>query len=238
MSNAFGSSKKSFIRWLNVFAPCFPQIWVSANKDAHKNSNATNLIPSLILPAGTGRKHQPNQSGPDAGTADARPRGAGMNNPASSPTPPSLHWAIVLLLDVLTLGLFGFFWMFRQAQFARKIDPTNRAVFQILLSVVLFLVSFLLASMVTLTVARGGQPADLGSVMNMLRFFQILMVITAYLQIRKSLHMRYGIQLNPLLTVIFNVLYVQYHLSKLAKTSELPIRDAVLPNSRAGSATV
>ena len=161
-----------------------------------------------------------------------------MNNPATSPNPPSLHWAIVLLLDIVTLGLFGFFWMFRQARFARKIDPTNRAVFQILLSVALFLCSFLLSGIVALTVARGGQPTDLGTVMNMLRFFQILMVITAYMQIRKSLNMRYGIQLNPLLTVIFNVLYVQYHLSKLAKNRELPIRDAVLPNSRAGSATV
>ena len=161
-----------------------------------------------------------------------------MNYSTTSPNPPSLHWAIVLVLDVLTLGLFGFFWMFRQAQFARKIDPSNRAVFQILLSGVLFLFSLLLTGVVTLTVARGGQSTDLSTVMTMLRFFQILMIITAYMQIRKSLTMRYGIQLNSLLTVILNVFYIQYHLSQIAKTHVVTIPGGVLPTSRAGSASV
>ena len=161
-----------------------------------------------------------------------------MNTYANTPEPPSLHWAIVLVLDIVTLGLFGFFWMFRQAQFAKKIDPANRAVFQILLCVALFLFSILMSVIVAVTVARGGQGSDLSSVMTMLRFFEILMVVTAYLQIRKSLAMRYGIQLNALLTVFFNVFYVQYHLSKLAKNQVVAVPGAAMPASRAGSAGV
>jgi len=215
---------------MNLFSAFIPHIGVSANKDAH--THAAKFILCFILPGGhhrLSRKPLPSDPGPG---------GAGMNNVATAPTPPSLHWAVVLVLDLLTLGLFGYFWMFRQAQFARKIDPSNRAVFQVLVSVMLFLFSFLMAVIVGWTVARGGQSTDLSGVMNIMRLFQILMVITAYTQIRKSLNMRYGLQLNPILAVIFNVFYVQYHLSKLAKDQQFSIPGAMLPTSRAGSASV
>jgi len=69
-----------------------------------------------------------------------------------------------------------------------------------------------------------------------MRFFQILMVITAYLQIRKTLTQHYGIKLNALLTVFFNLYYVQYHLSKLARTQGVPFVGSV-PSSQTGSAS-
>jgi hypothetical protein len=40
------------------------------------------------------------------------------------PTPPKLHWALVLLFTVLTLGIFLIVWMFIQSSWAKKIDPT------------------------------------------------------------------------------------------------------------------
>lgn len=47
---------------------------------------------------------------------------------ANSPVPPDLHWALVILLSVITFGLFGLIWAFRQAAFVKKIDPTSKAV--------------------------------------------------------------------------------------------------------------
>ena len=149
--------------------------------------------------------------------------------------PPSLHWAIVLVLSIVTLGLFQYFWMFRQARFAHKIDPTNKATLQIAVSFLLLLFSFLLNAVVALTVARGGQSTDLGSVGTMLWLFQVLMIVTAYMQIRATLAKHYGLRLNALLTVIFNVYYTQYHLSKIATRTAQP-SDAILPASQARGA--
>jgi hypothetical protein len=154
-----------------------------------------------------------------------------MNNNVITPKPPTLHWAVVLILSVVTLGLFGFYWSIRQAQFARRIDPINRAIFQILLSAALFLFQILISAVVAITVARGGQGTDLSSVMNILRLFEGLMIFTAYWQIRATLMKYYGIKLNGFLTLIFNVYYVQYHLSRLAKTQGVPLSSSVLPSS-------
>jgi hypothetical protein len=46
---------------------------------------------------------------------------------ADLPTPPSLHWGLVLLFTVLTLGIFSLVWMFVQANWVRKIDPESNA---------------------------------------------------------------------------------------------------------------
>lgn len=46
---------------------------------------------------------------------------------ADLPRPPSLHWGLVLLFTVLTLGIFGMVWMFVQANWVRKIDPGSNA---------------------------------------------------------------------------------------------------------------
>jgi hypothetical protein len=44
------------------------------------------------------------------------------------PRPPSLHWALVLVFWILTGGLFKFIWMYRQAAWVRRIDPSSKAL--------------------------------------------------------------------------------------------------------------
>jgi hypothetical protein len=149
-----------------------------------------------------------------------------MNNYANTPKPPSLHWGVVLVLSIATFGLFAFFWMFRQARFAKKIDPTNKAPLQILMSLVLFLFALLMNGLVAMTVARGGQASDLGPMSSVIRFFEFFMLVSAYLQIRKTLTKHYGIQLNALWTVLFNVFYVQHSLSRIAKQEGLSMSTA------------
>lgn len=149
----------------------------------------------------------------------------------NAPKPPSLHWAIVLLLTIVTFGLFGLVWMFIQASFVRRIDPANRALFQILVGVLLVAVQILLGVMVAVTIARGGQGTDLGMVMTMLRMFEFIMFLSAYWQIRATLEKHYGIALNGVLTLLFNVYYVQYHLTKLAGAQGVAVRGPVMPLS-------
>lgn len=43
------------------------------------------------------------------------------------PAPPSLHWGLVLLFSILSLGIFAIVWPFIQANWVRKIDGDSKA---------------------------------------------------------------------------------------------------------------
>jgi Tfp pilus assembly major pilin PilA len=43
------------------------------------------------------------------------------------PRPPSLHWFVVLLLTIVSLGLFTWVWLFVQSGWIKKIDRSSRA---------------------------------------------------------------------------------------------------------------
>jgi hypothetical protein len=156
------------------------------------------------------------------------------------PKPPTLHWVIVLVLSIVTFGLFACLWMFRQARFARKIDPSNKAPLQIAAGFALALFSILLNVVNTITVARGGESTNFGVTGIVMYFFTLFMLISAYLEIRKTLTSHCGVQMSAALTVIFNVYYVQYHLSRIVKlqSPRAPqAHDAIHPPSEVGRAT-
>jgi Tfp pilus assembly major pilin PilA len=57
--------------------------------------------------------------------------GAIRSDHATLPTPPSLHWGLVWLFTVLTLGIFAIIWPFIQANWVRKIDGRSNATLMI-----------------------------------------------------------------------------------------------------------
>lgn len=56
------------------------------------------------------------------------------------PEPPSLHWFLVLLLCIPTLGVMGIVWPFVQASWIKKIDPSSKATGWLVASLLLTLV--------------------------------------------------------------------------------------------------
>jgi hypothetical protein len=81
----------------------------------------------------------------------------------------------------------------------------------------------------TITVARGGESTNFGVTGTVMYFFTLFMLISAYLEIRKTLTSQYGIPMSTVLTVIFNVYYAQYHLSRIVRL-QCP-RAPQLPNA-------
>ncbi|KAF1004145.1 MAG: hypothetical protein GAK28_04164 [Luteibacter sp.] len=53
------------------------------------------------------------------------------------PEPPNLHWFLVLLLCIPTLGLMGVIWPFVQASWIKKIDPSSKATNWLIASMLL-----------------------------------------------------------------------------------------------------
>ena len=135
-----------------------------------------------------------------------------------------MHWAVVLILAWFT-GIFGLIWFFIQAGYVKKIDPASRAR--------KFLIFGLLAMLaVTVAIFVSADAAAMGSTESgaAVGFLAVILVIasmvfwfSAIFGMRRSLIDYFntvepiGLRLSGAMTFFFNILYFQYHLSRIAE---------------------
>ncbi|MDP9323251.1 MAG: DUF4234 domain-containing protein [Acidobacteriota bacterium] len=136
---------------------------------------------------------------PEAPRAPFPPASVSRSEDVAFPKPPSLHWALVLLLTFLTCGLFGIVWMFVQAVWVRRIDPTCNALFILAVGIPLQIIVGLAGHELLATLV--------GAVATTWASFQMRSVIEA----------RFGIALSGVMTFFFNVFYLQYHMTAIAE---------------------
>lgn len=153
--------------------------------------------------------------------------GGGQVATLIEPKPPVLYWALLLLIDLVTAGIFGIIWSFVQANFARKIDSDSKAT--LCYEWWLGIVGVLATMRVIFGSAAVGQNVGL---------FYGLMSIAAFLfyqignfSIKRSLELYYGStgqmerRLSGRMMVFFGQVYLQYHFSRIAKrTRAAPTR--------------
>ena len=138
---------------------------------------------------------------------------------AGFPDPPSLHWALVLILAMFSGGLFGFIWFCIQAGYVKRIDPSSKARMLIVLAV---LGSLLQVAVVFGGVAAGDMVAAplIGMVISLA---SAVLGIAAVFSMRSSLVTHFntaepvGLRLSGVMTFFFSILYFQYHLSRIAE---------------------
>lgn len=144
---------------------------------------------------------------------------AGWASAAAGPYPPDLHWLLVLLLTYITCGIFGYVWLFIQANFVKKLDPASpaRAFFT------LYIIILLLALPVMFLAEPGDGDAAALLVGGMAALAATVFFVIGVFSMRRSLLHYYntteniGLRLNPVLTFFFNILYFQYHFSRIAR---------------------
>lgn len=140
---------------------------------------------------------------------------------AAGPFPPDLHWLLVLLLTWITCGIFGYVWLFVEAHFVKKIHPGSpaRMLFALYLAIVL-------ASTAVLFLASPGAGSEAAgpAAFSVPGFLAATVLFFAgVFSMRRSLLHHYntaeniGLRLNPVLTFLFNILYFQYHFSRIAR---------------------
>lgn len=135
------------------------------------------------------------------------------------PAPPNFHWGWVLLLSVVTLGLFYVVWAFVQAVWVRRIDPSSKAL--------MLLVAYLVLTLIGEWMA-GTAPKESAQVLagTLLSFTGAVVSVVAFFSMRKSLLVHYnavepiGLRLGLIMTFFFNVLYFQHHLTRIARWKE------------------
>ena len=154
------------------------------------------------------------------GSAPAYGAPAGYAAPVVSqyPPPPSLHWGILVLLGVLTCGLFGWVWAFVQAAWVKKVDPESKALLYYGISVGLLVLMFGAG----FAEGMAGRPgAANGGIFLICRIAGGIMWLVAAFNMRSSIENHYyskepiGLSLNGVMTFFFSIYYFQYHFTRI-----------------------
>lgn len=136
------------------------------------------------------------------------------------PLPPNLHWALLLLLDLITRQFFNWIWTFVLANWARKLSGNNKAMVLVAMYPAAFVAAFM----------AGAVTAVLGIGRDMVLLFVILCVVAgliAYIfgifKIRDAMEEYYNsreniaLTLSGVMTFFFSSIYLQYHVNRIAR---------------------
>jgi len=131
------------------------------------------------------------------------------------PSPPRLHWAVVLALSVITVGFFGVVWLFVQANWVRKVTGARKA-FGWTLAYMLYLPgSFVLGIVVAIiALLLGHRPEEyVPALQAIVRLAGIALYVLAAYSLKAELQARpIQIPLGGVMTFFFATSYFQYHL--------------------------
>lgn len=141
----------------------------------------------------------------------AAPAHLSVQQPATGPLPVSLHWGVVLLLAIVSFGIFGIVWIFVEAGFVKKIQPRNNAI--------IYLALYIGAVVIAAALSTDADTAPLAGV---LQLAGIVLYLVAVFSMKSALEDYYtsvepiGLVLSGAMTFFFNILYFQYHLTRIA----------------------
>jgi hypothetical protein len=147
---------------------------------------------------------------------------------AGGPMPPNMHWALVLVLSMVT-GIFGIIWTFMEMSFVKKIDPASKAMKLYIFAIITLPIGLIVGFGLIVAGATGGSStaaggaAALGSLILFAAYIcTFVFMIMAMFNMRRSIETYYntvepiGLKLSPVMTFFFNMLYFQYHFSRIA----------------------
>lgn len=155
--------------------------------------------------------------------APAYNAGYGAQPMAGGPMPPSLHWALVLVL-ALIVPFFALVWVFIELGFVKKLDPSCPAGKQFVTAIVAMIGGLILG----LALMFGGGASDRASLAALGGFVlfasyivTIVFAIMAFFSMRRSIQNYYntvepiGLRLSGVMTFFFSIYYFQYHFTRI-----------------------
>jgi uncharacterized membrane protein (GlpM family) len=157
------------------------------------------------------------------------PGGAVQYPPTAAiyPDPPNLHWALVLLLGICTCGLFSVIWMFVQAAWMRKVKPDSKALNYYIAGIIFYVIT-IVAEIAAMIANNNGNPSSgLTAVYGLSALANLVLFLIAIFTMRSDLEAHFngpepiGLSLSGVMTFFFNVLYFQYHFTRINELKRL-----------------
>ena len=163
---------------------------------------------------------------PTAGAVYAGTPGAGAVYGATpaygavvpGPVPPDFHWALVLLIGIVTCSLFLYAWLIVEAVYIRKIKPGSKGLLFVLLSIASFFVSGFANGL-----SRSADPGGASPLVGLFYLGGIVLYVVGVFGMRSDLQDYYNtteninLRLSGVMTFFFSVYYFQHHFSRIAK---------------------
>jgi preprotein translocase subunit SecY len=132
------------------------------------------------------------------------------------PDPPRLHWALLLVLSVITLGVFGTVWMIVQANWVRKVRGRSRtlpwAIANASALPALFLFAIVMGVLGAVLHVQNVQATVQLAVQWVRITMYALWFITIYTLHNELSEQPISIPLSGVATFFFGPIYFQYHL--------------------------
>jgi hypothetical protein len=136
------------------------------------------------------------------------------------PLMANLHWALVLILGVVTRQLFNLVWAMIQANWARKLDGNNNT----LILVAMYPAGNIAGLIAIIASAGPGSEPGAGVGLGFLLIFGGLVAyIIGIFKIKAAMEAYYnfneniGLRLSGVMTFFFSTVYLQYHVNQIAK---------------------
>jgi hypothetical protein len=139
----------------------------------------------------------------------SQPSSAMPQQVQGGPLPPGMQWPIVLLIAIVTCGIFSMVWMFIEANFVKKIRPASNALMFYAIGVGGIFGAY------ALIFARQMMLAQL------LNIGCLVAIVLGHFQMKAALEDYYNtvepvnLRLSGVMVFFFNVFYFQYHFSRI-----------------------
>lgn len=139
--------------------------------------------------------------------------------------PPNLHWALLLILDIVTRQLFNLIWSLVLANWARKLVKNNKP-----LVLVAMYPAGIIAGIAAELVGGDVNSDAIAIVAGLCVIGGLIAYLIGIFSIRSAMEEYYnsteniGLSLSGVMTFFFSTVYLQYHINRIArwkKTGEL-----------------
>ena len=155
---------------------------------------------------------------PGAPGAGATPGYSAAGAVVAGPVPPDFHWALVLLITVVTCGLFQSAWLIVEAAWIRKIKPTSRGLLFAVLAVAIAVVGGFING-----ISRAMDQGNPNPVGGLFSLASLVLYFVAVFTMRSDLEEYYNsteninLRLSGVMTFFFAIFYFQHHFSRIAR---------------------
>jgi hypothetical protein len=117
-----------------------------------------------------------------------------------------LRWPLVLILSLVTLGLFEDAWLLWQSRWAKKVDPTSRATIFAIGGLLLFILGGVFTEL-----------PDFRSLAGWIELGGLVLSQVGNFSVKGTIEKHYDVSLSGIMTIFFTSIYLQYHFDRLAK---------------------